>query len=167
MTDDLRIYNIDQKIDDAAAALTVDEETGEIVGGAEFEKLLQQSADKVLNCARYLATRENALEAMKAHYKNTSIRIQQEEKRQSWLKQCVIRAVQALHTDTLEAEDIRVKLKKLPASVFVEDEKLIPEEFKKQKVTETIDKTRIVTALKAGQEVPGCSLSRGFRVEIK
>ena len=81
MTDDLRIYNIDQKIDDAAAALTVDEETGEIVGGAEFEKLLQQSADKVLNCARYLAVRENALEAMKAHYKNTSIRIQQEEKR--------------------------------------------------------------------------------------
>lgn len=165
--DDLKIYNIDQKIGDAAATLTVDEETGEIIGGVEFEALLQQSADKVLNCARYLATRETALDALKAHYKNTSIRIQQEEKRQVWLKQCVIRAVQALHTDTLEAEDIRVKLKKLPASVFVEDENKIPEEFKKQKVTETIDKTKIVTLLKAGQEVPGCSLSRGFRVEIK
>ena len=35
MTDDLKIYNISQKIDDALSAVSVNEETGEITGVEE------------------------------------------------------------------------------------------------------------------------------------
>lgn len=167
MADNLRIYNIDALVGDAAAKVQINPETGEIEGATELEALLAQGEEKVLNCGRYLATRTRALEAMKEHIKDVQARIKAEEKRQSYLRSMMLRAVRALSTTSLEAPDIVVKLRSLPPSVFIENEELIPSKYFELKQDMILDKRAVLNDLKAGREVKGCSLSRGFKVEIK
>lgn len=165
--DDLKIYNIDEKIAEAAAAVNIDEETGEITGQDEFNQMLQAGTDKVLSTARYLATREPELEAMKALVKNLRYRIQAEEKRQVFFRSCLVRALSALDKPELSAPDILVKLKKLPPSVVVEDETKIPEQYVKTEVKKSFDLIAMKAQLKAGTEVPGASLKAGYTVAIR
>lgn len=165
--DDLKIYNIDKVIQDAAAAVTVDPETGEIVGQAELEALLQQGQDKVLNTARYLTSRATALEAMKEHMKAMRARIQAEEKRQAFFKECILRALMTLDKTALSDADIEVKMRKMPPSVKIEDESLIPAEFRKQKVEESFDLVGIKNAMKGGTTVPGAMLFSNWGIQIK
>ena len=167
MTDNLRIYNIDALISDAAAKVRVNQETGEIEGADELEALLTQGEEKVLNCGRYLATRSRALDAMKEHIKDIQTRIKAEERRQTYLKSMMLRAIKALNTTDLEAPDIAVSLRKLPPSVFIENEELIPSKYFNLKQDLILDKRAVLAELKAGKEVKGCSLSRGFKLEIK
>ena len=169
MSDDLRIYNIDELVSDAYAKVQVDPETGEITGGEELDAILQQGAEKILSCGRYLAVRARDLEAMKAHVKSMQSRIKAEERSQQWLKTMMIKAVKALNTTSVESTDIVIKLKKLPPSVFVEDETKIPDTYVKRetKTVESVDLRGILADIKAGKEVAGCSIHNGFRVEIK
>lgn len=167
MTDDLKIYNIEQKIDDALSAMYVNEETGEIIGGDEVERLLAESAGKVLSTARYIEMRETLVEALKAKRQNISLRIKSEERRLDWLKTQTVRAIQTLHTTSLEDQDTVVKLRKLPPSVFVENEEQIPPRYFNLKQDLILDKKAVLTALKAGEEVKGCSLAQGYALSIK
>ena len=167
MTDDLRIYNISQKIDDALSAVSVNEETGEITGGEEVERLLAESSDKVLSTARYIEMRAALVETLKEKKKSIDLRIKTETRRLDWLKAQTIRAIQALNTVSLEDADTVVKLRRLPASVFVEDETKIPTQYLVLKQETALDKKAILADLKAGKTVDGCSLSQGFTVSIK
>lgn len=54
------------------------------------------------------------------------------------------------------------------APIVVEDPDLLPEEFKVPRMTMTVDKEAIRTALEAGVAVPGAALGeRGVRLDIK
>lgn len=61
-----------------------------------------------------------------------------------------------------------IKLRKNPASVEVIDESLIPEEYKKEKVTYTVDKALIKKDLQAGKNVFGaCLIEDKTSIQIK
>jgi len=52
-------------------------------------------------------------------------------------------------------------------SILIEDEELISQEFKNQKLVITVDKLAIKKAIKSGEDVPGASLSTNQNLKIK
>jgi SMC interacting uncharacterized protein involved in chromosome segregation len=61
--------------------------------------------------------------------------------------------------------DIRIKLN--PASVIVNDENLIPEQYLKEKLYRFVDKAMIAKELKNNVLIPGVMLERRTRIEIR
>ncbi len=61
----------------------------------------------------------------------------------------------------------KVKLKTCPPSVDVFDENQIPAEYRREKITVSIDKIRLKEVLNEGVEVPGASIQRKIKLEIK
>ncbi len=63
----------------------------------------------------------------------------------------------------------KIRLKQCPPSVDVFDEKSIPPEFWREKVTTTtsVDKIKLKEVLSEGVEVPGASIQRKIKLEIK
>lgn len=62
-----------------------------------------------------------------------------------------------------------IKIKKNPPSVVINNENLITGEYKNIKIVtqESIDKIKIKEAIESGKNVPGASLTRNNRLEIK
>lgn len=73
-------------------------------------------------------------------------------------KEYVKENMQHLEVEKIETEIGTLSIAKNPASVEIYDETLITDEYKKEKVTISIDKTAIKNDLKAGKEVQGARL---------
>ena len=61
----------------------------------------------------------------------------------------------------------KIRLKTCPPSVDVFDEKAIPPEFWREKLTTSVDKIKLKEVLSEGIEVPGASIQRKIKLEIK
>lgn len=63
----------------------------------------------------------------------------------------------------------KIRLKQCPPSIDVFDEKAIPPEFWREKVTTvtSVDKIRLKEVLSEGVEVPGATIQRKTKLEIK
>ena len=61
----------------------------------------------------------------------------------------------------------KIRLKQCPPSVDVFDETMIPPEFWREKVIASVDKVMLKDALNEGVEVPGASIQRRIKLEIK
>jgi len=64
--------------------------------------------------------------------------------------------------DELDGGDVCFKLSKSKASVVINNEELVPEEYTRTVVSKSYDKVRISQDLNANKVVPGCSLSEVF-----
>lgn len=73
-------------------------------------------------------------------------------------KEYVKENMQHLEIDKIETELGTLSIAKNPASVEIYDETLITDEYKKEKITISIDKTAIKNDLKLGKEVQGARL---------
>lgn len=73
-------------------------------------------------------------------------------------KEYVKQNMEELELQKIDTELGTLSIAKNPASVEVYDENMISDEYKKEKVTVTIDKTAIKNALKAGKDVQGARL---------
>lgn len=73
-------------------------------------------------------------------------------------KEYVKASMEALGTLKVETELGTLSVTKNPASVEVYDENIISDEYKKEKLTVSIDKTAIKNAIKNGKEVQGARL---------
>jgi len=74
------------------------------------------------------------------------------------MKQQILLGMDALGLKSMEFINQKVTLKNNPPSVKINDEELIPDKFKKEKVSITIDKTAIKKAIQDGEEVIGAEL---------
>jgi hypothetical protein len=119
---------------------------------------------KMLNIGRFIATIEHQAEGIEAVEKKAKARRQALEKKAAWLRDYLKTSMTTTGKNALTSGDITIKLAKLPVSVQVDDESLIPVEFWKEKIERSIDKTLIKT-------LGGCAGVRiesgGFRVAIK
>ena len=66
--------------------------------------------------------------------------------------------MQRLEIQKLESELGTLSIAKNPASVEILDESLVPNDYKKEKVTITVDKTAIKNDLKLGKNIQGVRL---------
>lgn len=82
------------------------------------------------------------------------------------MKQQILLGMDALGLKSIEFINQKVTLKSNPPSVKINDEELIPDKFKKEKVSITIDKTAIKKAIQDGEEVIGAELVVGKSLVI-
>ena len=74
--------------------------------------------------------------------------------------------MRATKTEKLETSLNNLSYRK-SESVSILDEALIPEEYRKEKVTKTIDKVSIKDAIKSGKDVAGASIEEKQNLQIK
>ena len=82
------------------------------------------------------------------------------------MKQQILLGMDTLGLKSIEFINQKVTLKNNPPSVKINDEELIPDKFKKEKVSITIDKTAIKKAIQDGEEVIGAELVVGKSLVI-
>ena len=75
------------------------------------------------------------------------------------MKQQIMLWMDALGLKSMDFINQKVTLKNNPPAVKINDEELIPEKFKKEKVTISIDKTKIKSAIQLGEDVPWAELT--------
>jgi len=85
------------------------------------------------------------------------------------IKDYVLANMMVAGIQKIECPHFRLAVRDNPAAVEVYEPGLIPAEFMRQPEPPppAVDKTAIKEALKAGQDVPGCKLTVGKRLEIK
>jgi hypothetical protein len=161
----MRLYELTQEYTEALDFLTNPE--NEVDHQAMLDTLEGLSGtlqDKMLNVARFIDTveaEELAVEAIEKRNKSRRLALQSKA---ICMRDYLISSMKQTGIDNAKAPDISIKLAKLPASVNVIDETLIPEEFWRVVTEKTIDKRLI----KDSGGCPGAIIeSTGYRVAIK
>ena len=167
---DLKIYEIPHEMQLALNALTIDEETGEIVGYEQLDAVTESATQKIANTARYIRELESKIEAMKQAKANIDARIKTAQKLSDWLGMKTVQALLALPDDKRKVEepDIRISTHK-SESIALDDEKLLDKKFIKVEVItkQSPDKKAIKKAIKSGEEVAGARLCTNYTLQIK
>lgn len=135
---------------------TVVTDTLEAIEG-EFEA-------KAVNTAAVLKTLQAEADAIAAAMQAMTTRKKSLESRSDSLKSYLLHNMQAMGVQKIKHPYFNISVNKSPEAVFIENESLIGDEFKK--IVVTIDKTLIKEALKAGKAVAGCALTRGEHLRI-
>jgi len=114
--------------------------------------------DKVLGYALVVKNFEAEIEAMNIEIGKLKARAQVKENKIEALKQ----RLEMFLPHDFKLEDARavVKFKKAPPSVFVDDESVIPDQYKKEiPATKQLVKAEVLKALKAGEIIQGARLA--------
>ena len=85
--------------------------------------------------------------------------LRQYEALEADMKDQILLWMDALNLKSIEFINQKFTVKNNPPSVKINDEEMIPEKFKKEKVTISIDKTAIKKAIQDGEEVMGAELT--------
>lgn len=166
----LSIYSIPHEIQTALNALTVDEETGEVIGWERLDELTQGAADKIANTARFIRYGEVQIDAMEKAIADIKARKQSAQNLVDKLRVKVVQALLAMPDGKrkIEEPDIKVSTRK-SESVSLDDESLLDKKFIKVEVItkQSPDKKAIKEAIKSGEEVKGAHLCTNYSLQIK
>ena len=161
----MKLYEIDQALEEALNKTVVNEETGEVIVMPDFELIeqLQMERDKKIeNVCRFV---KNATSEAKA----IADEIKQFTARKKVLENQVDRAKSfvefALAGEKFESPTVSVTYR-TSKSIVVDDMGALPEEFIRYKEPEA-DKMAIKAALKAGETVPGAHEEETKSIQIK
>lgn len=153
---------IEKALDDA-----IDPETGEIVEGdlyEAYEQLLMDRDDKIENIACYIKNLRAEAAALKEEKKAFETRQRIAENKAERLSQYLEFCLKGEKFSTARCSISYRRSKK----VEVDENRLneVPEQYLRYKQPE-VDKKAVTEALKAGEEVPGCTLVDSVSVIIK
>jgi hypothetical protein len=123
--------------------------------------------DKALNIGCFVANLTLEAEALKTMEGRILQRRKAAEGKASWLTGYLHCAMAQLGADEFKDSRIRLKLKKTPPKVILDDPQVIPEDYRETKVEVLIRKSQIAEDLKHGIPVPGAHLETGTRLEIR
>lgn len=123
--------------------------------------------DKADNIAAWIDELTNAAKRKKAKADEWKSSAKADLNRAENLKQYLIQELNYAGKKKVETDRFLLSTRNNAPSTIIEDETLIPDAFKTTKVTETVDKTAIKEAIKAGKEVPGARLQASQSITIK
>jgi hypothetical protein len=136
-------------------------DTLESIGG-ELETKCMNTAFVARNLEATAAQIKEAAKAMTERAKAL-------ENRAERIRKYLLDGLTLAQRDKIDTPYFRIKIALNPPSVQIADESLIPDAYKTEPEPPKPmpDKKLIAQALKDGFEVPGCSLVRGRRLDIK
>lgn len=188
----LTLYDLEEQL--AALADTLDivpaDQEDELV--ARIGEALVQAKDKRDAMGRFLAHLESQAKFAAEEIERLRVRKEMFERIQERTENYILRVIMGLGKDAkgkwakLEGRTVTFSLRKLPASVAIEDESLVPTDYRRATVklpavlwdevldaldvdtagkvldqakrTDEVSKTAVKTALQSGTEVPGAKL---------
>jgi hypothetical protein len=146
----------DLELDDQTVTDTLESMSGDLeakaVNVAAFARNLEANAAAIKDAEAQMAARRKAIE-------NRAARM-----RDYLLANMMVSGIQKI-----ESPYFRLSVRENPPAVEIYEPGLIPAQFMKQPETPPPlpNKAEIAAAMKAGQEVPGCKLTRGVRLDIR
>lgn len=125
---------------------------------------LQEKAINIGALVKNLEVQQDGIEKAISSMNERSIKIQSKinhlkEYLKVNLERCEIKEVNSPYFD--------IKIKLNPASVIIKDEQLIPDQYFREILTKRVDKMLLSKELKNNIMIPGVSLERQTRLEIK
>lgn len=157
MNKELSLYNITNKFIELFEKSEERELTEQELQeeGTELALALKNKGTSII---AYTKNTESLIDAMKNEEKRIAENRKVLENKLDRFKTYVKENMQRLEIQKLESELGTLSIAKNPASVEILDESLIPDDYKKEKVTITVDKTAIKNDLKAGKNIQGVRL---------
>jgi hypothetical protein len=147
---------VDLDLDDATFADTLEAISGDL-------------ETKAMNTAFVAKNLEATAEQIKEHAKAMTERAKAMENRAARIRKYLLDGLQLAGRDKIDTPFFKIKIALNPPSVAIDDEALIPANYKTEPLppAPAPDKKLIAAALKDGFEVPGCRLVRGTRLDIR
>ena len=153
------LYNIGNELESIVSDVTTLLENGADPSSPEVQELLKkmvaQESDwdkKAVNVAKYLQCVKQQQEIIKSEIDRLTKKSKQ---------------MQSIGKTEIKDPILSIKVRDNPFSVFIQDETIIPEQYKKEKTTVTVDKTAIRNAIKNGEHIDGADLISSQRLEFK
>lgn len=103
--------------------------------------------------------------ALSAHLDDVKKRLEAVKNRKQALKDYLQTNMEATGISKIECQYFKISLQASPASVVVDDESLIPDDY--FITTRALQKATVKQALKDGYDIPGCHLEAGTHVRIR
>ena len=123
--------------------------------------------NKVISISSFIRNLEVSAHAMKVAEVEMYNRRKAVENKVEHLQNYVLTNMKAIGKDKVECALFKVSVRNNPASVVVDESAVVPKEFVVTKVTESVDKKALKTALEEGLVVEGVSLVRSNSLSIK
>lgn len=160
-------YELQSIVDDVTTLL----ENGADPSSDEVQELLQkmvsQEGDwdkKAINVAKYLQHLKLQQEIVKQEIDRLTKKSKQMQTQWDNLHDLLLFQMQDFGKTEIKDPVLSIKIRTNPAQVVVLDESLVPAEYKREKITYTVNKTAIKAA---GVEVAGTNIVNTQRLEFK
>jgi len=159
------LFKISEEATQLASALIEGELT------LEMEKALtinqNELQEKSINYGYAIKSLESDVDVIDSEIKRLQDLKKTRENAVQRMKDSMIQAMQVYNIEKVESPTLKISLRNNPVSVHLLNEYQIPDDFKKEKVTISIDKVAIKKAIEAGEQVPGATLIRSKKISIK
>ncbi len=154
----LRTMLESMELDEATQQQVLDDSLSHLQG--KFDK-------KALNTAAFISNLKLELSNVKEVTDRLAKRSSLLTKQVLYLNNYLLEQLQVMNINNLRNEQLTIQVRQNPCKVIIDDESVVPAEFKEIVSTIKISKSAISEQLKAGVEIEGCHLERTNRLEIK
>jgi ABC-type transporter Mla subunit MlaD len=132
---------------------------------ALVDQMLMEKTESYVSVIRSL---EAMADARKAEADRLRDRAKTAERHADWLRARLLTHMQATGRERIETSRFTLTIRQNPPSVVVVDAAAVPHEFERTKIEIQTDRRAILEHFKTtGEIVPGVSITRGERLDIK
>lgn len=160
------LYELTTQFQNAMDALTVDEETGEVIGFEAVDALDAAFEDKAEAYAVVIKTLLAQAQAIHAERENLKEREDAAKRKAESMKNHLALSMAAVGKDKIETAKAALSFRK-STSVNILSDVEIPDDLCKVTIDRKPDKTAIKKALQAGEVVPGAELVENRNLQVK
>lgn len=135
----------------------------------EGSGIVESINEKAVSCVMMTRHFDNQCNDIDAEIKRLQALKKQRTNASEKLSQYLISNMQDARIESIDHPLMSIKIRNNPESVEVTEERLIPSDCMMwpDPPPQKPDKTRIKALLRAGEEVPGCRLTRSFGLTVK
>jgi hypothetical protein len=150
-----------------SALMATDADAQAIADTIEGESFpLEQKAQNVAYAIKTLLANAEAIKGAEAEM---AARRKAMENRAASIKEYLLQCMEVAQVQRIDCPHFSIRVANNPPSVFIHDERQIPESYMTQPETPppVPDKKALADGLKRGFEIPGAYLTRGKRLDIR
>ena len=137
----------------------------------ELEKKLTDISvtfkDKAVSVAHHIINTDSTIESIEVEIERLKTHLNHYQKEAEWFKRYLQNSMESAKETEIITPTMKLKIKNNPPSLIIDDENLIPDKYKKEVTTITVDKAAIKNEFKNGVGVNGTHLETKTRLEIK
>ena len=164
----MNLYELNQNFNNLVSVLenTEDENIKELIKNS-MDQLALETNEKIENIIKYIKNLEAEAEALEKESKRLNDRKIRTLKKVDNLKGYLKDFTSSLESKKYNTGIFNISIRKNAASVVIDNEFLVPDEFCKTEVIRKVDKVALKEKLKAGEVIEGVKLQQTESIIIK
>ena len=164
----MNLYELNQNFNNLIEVLenTEDENIKELIKNS-MDQLTLETNEKIENIIKYIKNLEATATALETEVKRLNDRKVKTLKKVDNLKNYLKDFTNTLDSKKYNTGIFNISIRKNAASVVIDNEFLVPDEFCKTEVIRKVDKTALKEKLKAGEVIEGVKLQQTESIIIK